>query len=341
MVRPPARLPAELGEVFTYSEALAAGVNRGRLQRADIERVAQGLYRLKRSAAEESAPRADEHPAQSWRRRQLERAGMVWRLLPDDVFFCGYTAAVIWGLPVPPSGSDDLEIAVLTPCRPPIRSGMRSSTFSRHLVSSTLHDGFRVIAPASLWCTLGPRLTHDALVALGDALIREARVPGTHRLEAPPLTTRARLEATVRTGRRPGLVRLREALPLLSTQSASPPETHLRLRCREWGLPVPALDFDVRNAHGRLLGASELAFPEFRVALEYEGDHHRTSVRQWNRDIEKQQAYAAAGWTMIRVTARMLYREPNRLRAVLLQAFRDRGWDGDSETVFGSGICTL
>lgn len=322
MSRRPTPLPPSLGSVFTTAEALAAGVGRGRLQGTDLERLIRGVYRIR------PFPHRirEEHPSAAWRRRQWERINLLVSSLPHHTFFSGTTAAVIWGAPVPPTTTDDLEVGAFAPRRPPRKLGIHGTTYREHLVTVTIHRGLRVVTPASLWCTLGPRLSRDERVALGDSLIHEARVPGTRRLEAPALTTVTELAATMSRGRRPGIVALREALPLLSTQSASPPETHLRLRCREWGLPVPALDFDVRNAHGRLLGASELAFPKFRVALEYEGDHHRTSVRQWNRDIEKQQAYAAAGWTMIRVTARMLYREPHRLRAAVATALRARGW---------------
>ena len=246
--------------------------------------------------------------------------------LPRHTFFSASTAAVIWGVPVPATTTDDLEVGAFAPRRPPRKRGIHGTTYREHLVTVTMYRGLRVVTPASLWCTLGPSLSQDARVALGDSLVREARIPGTRRLEAPALTTVTELAATMSRGRRPGIVVLRETLPLLSTKSASPPETHVRLRCREWGLPTPELDFDVRDTQGRLLGASELAFPEFRVTLEYEGDHHRTSVRQWNRDIEKQRAYAAAGWATIRITSRMLYREPDRLRAAVATALRDRGW---------------
>lgn len=121
---------------------------------------------------------------------------------------------------------------------------------------------------------------------------------------------------------------LERLLPYLSTQSASPPETHLRLRLAEWGFPEPTLDHDVYGTDGRLLGCSEIAYPKFKIACEYEGDHHRVDRAQWNRDIDKYRDYAAHGWEPIRVTARLLYAEPARLRRQVAEAFERRGWGG-------------
>jgi len=40
-----------------------------------------------------------------------------------------------------------------------------------------------------------------------------------------------------------------------------------------------------------------------KIALEYEGDHHRTDRRQFRRDIRRFEALADMGWLTIRVTA--------------------------------------
>ncbi|MDQ0613200.1 very-short-patch-repair endonuclease [Microbacterium sp. W4I4] len=59
---------------------------------------------------------------------------------------------------------------------------------------------------------------------------------------------------------------------------------------------------------GRFLGCSELAYPEFRIAIEYESDGHLTR-EQLQRDIDKYQAYAEAGWNVVRLTAQHVYRD--------------------------------
>ncbi|WP_053383978.1 hypothetical protein [Leucobacter celer] len=89
---------------------------------------------------------------------------------------------------------------------------------------------------------------------------------------------------------------------------------------------LPALDFDVYGLGGRLLGCSEIAFPEYRVVQEYEGDHHRTDTGQWNRDVQKHRDYARAGWDVIRVTSELLYRRRAELRAQTFDALVKGGW---------------
>lgn len=69
------------------------------------------------------------------------------------------------------------------------------------------------------------------------------------------------------------------------------------------GLPEPVLDWPIRNETGRLLGITEIVYPEFRVLVEIEGDQHRVSRRQWIRDIEKYAAYVAEGYEVVRLTS--------------------------------------
>lgn len=240
--------------------------------------------------------------------------------------FSGPTAAVILGLPVPPRKSEDIEVASVTPHHPPRMVGVRGRKISQHLVTVTTHRGFRITSPASTWVMLAAELELADLVAAGDAVLRCPRIGGTTRYERPPLATAASLNAEISRGRRVGLTSARRALPLLTTQSASAPESHLRMRLREWGLPKPALDHDVYDAAGKFLGCTEIAYPDFMVAFEYEGDHHRVSRKQWERDIEKARDYSASGWITVRVTAHLLYTTPDELRRIAESALRSRGW---------------
>jgi len=318
-------LPRELGAGFTTFSAREAGVRAKRLKHPDVTRLAHGLY-ARTSAIDTSGEHT--HPDELWRRRQVAAARAIADALPDRHFFAGRTAAALWSLPVRPSGSDELEVATLHPNRTTRRAGLRATQVRRELVTVVEHDGVPLADPASTWAMLAGGLSlHDA-VALGDAVIREARIPGTIRLERPALAVRYELEAAVGAGRRIGAARLREALRLLSPHSASPPESHLRLLLGEWVLPDPALDHDVYDSGGRLLGCSELAYPEISFAMEYESIDHMTRTKQWNRDLAKYHDYTAAGWEVHRVTAHLLYRERQALRKQLVEALVRRGLPG-------------
>jgi hypothetical protein len=75
------------------------------------------------------------------------------------------------------------------------------------------------------------------------------------------------------------------------------------------------------------VGRADLVYIGLKVILEYEGDQHRTDVRQWNRDIERQEQLVAEGWIVVRITAERMSR-PRSVVARVLQALRAAGYAG-------------
>jgi very-short-patch-repair endonuclease len=55
--------------------------------------------------------------------------------------------------------------------------------------------------------------------------------------------------------------------------------------------------------HGTLVLHPDLAWPDLRLVIEYEGDEHRESKRRFRADIRRREKFEAAGWRVIRVTA--------------------------------------
>lgn len=98
----------------------------------------------------------------------------------------------------------------------------------------------------------------------------------------------------------------------------------MRLTVCDAGLPEPKTDVDVYDDSGEFLGCVDLAYPRWKIALEYEGDHHRVDRAQWNRDIDKHAALTRAGWWVIRVTAQMLFVTPGELIVSTRAALRSR-----------------
>jgi hypothetical protein len=99
-----------------------------------------------------------------------------------------------------------------------------------------------------------------------------------------------------------GLRRLRAALPLVDGGSASPKETWLRLLLIDAGLPKPTTQIRVDESC-RLIGILDMGWIKYKVAVEYDGDQHRTDRRQYVRDQKRLRAFEALGWTIIRVIA--------------------------------------
>jgi hypothetical protein len=99
-----------------------------------------------------------------------------------------------------------------------------------------------------------------------------------------------------------GLRRLRAALSLVDGGSASPKETWVRLLLIDAKLPVPTTQIPVHE-NWRLVGILDLGWEKYKVAVEYDGDHHRANRRQYVRDQRRLRKLKAMGWIIIRVIA--------------------------------------
>ncbi len=58
----------------------------------------------------------------------------------------------------------------------------------------------------------------------------------------------------------------------------------------------------------------DLAFPEVLLGVEFDGGHHRTA-EQARRDLHREAALAAAGWTVLRFDAGTVFRRPDLIVA--------------------------
>jgi hypothetical protein len=97
--------------------------------------------------------------------------------------------------------------------------------------------------------------------------------------------------------------RARHALTLVDAGAESPRETWLRLLVIEAGYPRPQTQIPVYGEYGELVAVVDMGWEDVKIALEYEGEHHRISRAQFQRDIERYEALAELGWIAIRVTA--------------------------------------
>lgn len=298
-------IPGGLGEAFTLSSARESGVSASRLRARDLERPFHGV----RAVTAFRDERMRQHPVIELARSYIPRMG-------EHEFFSHVTAALIWGLPLP-SGCivpGVLHVSVVAPRRAPRCRGVIGHQARAASTSVCRHpsSGMLVSSPACTWVALAPLLEHPYdVVAVADAVVHIPRMPGGFaRGMHPPLATVEQLEACLRAGRRVGIGTLREALPRVRTGAASRPETWARLTLIDAGLPEPVLDHDVFDEHGLFLACVDMAYPELRIAIEYEGDHHRSSPEQWAKDVDRVDKLVEHGWRVIRVTKRLLFGHP-------------------------------
>lgn len=129
-------------------------------------------------------------------------------------------------------------------------------------------------------------------VAAVDALARATRF---NVADAQALTDRYKGHRNVR--------RARRALTLVDAGADSPRETWLRLLIIDAGYPPPQTQIPVYGEYGELVAVVDMGWEDVKIALEYEGDHHRTDRRQFRQDIERFEALTELGWITIRVMA--------------------------------------
>jgi hypothetical protein len=91
-------------------------------------------------------------------------------------------------------------------------------------------------------------------------------------------------------------------LDLVDAGAQSPKETWLRLLLLDAGFPRPQTQIPVfENGYPRYY--LDLGWEEFMVAVEYDGEQHRTDSRQYRGDISRSEFLDGLGWRRIRVLA--------------------------------------
>jgi very-short-patch-repair endonuclease len=141
------------------------------------------------------------------------------------------------------------------------------------------------------------------------------------------LVTPAQLDAAIerapRGWRRPGVPALCEALEAWTgpIQPESPAEARLVRRLAEWGLPEPVLQHVVRHPAGGFVARLDIAWPEHRVALEYDGVRSH-GPRRIEHDEARTEALEALGWEVVHADRVDLRSGQLRLRARLSARLR-------------------
>ena len=239
------------------------------------------------------------------------------------------TAALLWGIPLPPwlASSLDVHLSRDAAKNPPSRNGVTGHHARFKPGEMVTLRGLNITSPLRTWLDLAAVLDLDDLVAAGDFLVCEHdRIFGQKRV---PLVTLAKLRHAARHGfRRRGIVKAREAAGLIRVGADSPPETRIRLALQRAGLPNVVLNFVVRDAGGRDVSWPDLAIPEWRILIEYDGAHHLTAHQQ-GIDDARDRLMKQLGWRQLRITKAMLGKDgDNAVVRLVRDALHDQGWDG-------------
>jgi very-short-patch-repair endonuclease len=144
-----------------------------------------------------------------------------------------------------------------------------------------------VTTPARTAFDVGRHNNPLRAVPLLDALVRATGV------------TRQQVEDVAREHPGARLIRqLPKRLDLVDAGAESVRESQLRVVLVEAGLPRPVTQYTVLTDDGMFVARVDLAWPELRVIVEYDGSYH-DDPRQVAHDRARLNALRAAGWTVL------------------------------------------
>ena len=281
-----------MDQVIIGSEALA----RGLLTRHQLSRCRRLLPDVYAPGGAELTLRDHTVAAWLWSRRRAVVAGAA--------------AAALHGAQwVDPD--EPVELIYACP-RPPAAVRVRNETLRPDEI--TRIAGIPVTTPARTAFDLGRHLPRDRAVARLDAL-----------MWATPFSAEAVARvAAAHPGAR-GVRRLRRALPLVDAGAASPRETWLRLLLVDAGFPRPTTQIPLVD-HAGNFAVLDMGWKEFKVAVEYDGDQHRTDRRRYVWDQRRSRMVARLGWDAVRVIKED---PPAEVIARVEESLRARGWRGE------------
>lgn len=164
-----------------------------------------------------------------------------------------------------------------------------------------------VTSPSRTWRDLAGILEPPALLAATDQIVNG-------------LASRRELqEELARRPRGRGCARARLVLPIASPLAGSPMESVLRWLIHDGDLPMPELQFPVRDAGGIVVADADMAWPEHKVLVEFDGDVHRER-KTFVNDRRRQNRVIAAGWIVLRFTSADVYGDPGGVLAQIRRA---------------------
>jgi very-short-patch-repair endonuclease len=276
--------------------ARAAGITDRQLQHPEVERLSRDTY----------LPRALSGDLR-------QRLAAVLLTAPAGAVLSHATAASLWGVAIPLQPIDDRRVDLIVPAgsRAESRVDRRVHRIPVGSDEVTRHGHFSVTVPERTWRDLAARLRPPALLAVTDQLLAHGCTVG---------------ELQRQLDRRPsgrGSARARAVLPVADRRAESPMESVLRWLLHVAGLPAPDLQFAVRSAGGVLVGRADLAWPDRKVLVEFDGNVHRERAVFVN-DVRRQNALVAAGWTVLRFTSADVLGRPDEVVAEIRRALRAR-----------------
>ena len=210
---------------------------------------------------------------------------------------CLGTAAALHGFDT----EDTRDLHVLNPPRHQLRMADGLVVHRRYDAPLVMLDGRLVTAPGWTAVEVARGLHRPRALATLDAALRSGTCTPSGLRHA----------VLLQTGRR-GIVAVRDLVPLANAASESPMESEARLVMLDGGLPTPVLQYEIVDVDGEVWRV-DFAWPELRVAAEYDSVEWHGDAEALRRDRRRYEALRAAGWTVVPILADDVRRFPQDL----------------------------
>ena len=269
-----------LPDLFTTQEAYDAGLTKRDLAGDDYRRLFRGGY-----------ARGGADPPYA------ELLKFALRAVPSAQFAAEHSAGRLYGGVTPPASSLHFGTRVRHSCT---LDGVRLR-FYKNDPDLTIHRGVLATTPGQTFLDMARTLELVDLLVLGDSLVRNAPcTPGYLRKFVADKSCH-------------GAAHAREVAAMVRSRVRSPNESRLRLLMVSGGLPEPKINYLVDDKPTFRSREIDLAFPEWKVAVEFDGRHHVERVRHWQKDILRREDLEGMGWKFVIITSASMYAEPLRV----------------------------
>lgn len=260
-----------MGEPFVGSEAIACGrVTKSQLE-THYHRLFRGVY-IDRDAELTATVRA--------------KAAWLWTGRRGIV--AGFSAAALLGS----RWVDDRRVVELIHSNHHRPAGMQLRRDTVAADEIEVIGGLTVTSPIRTALDLGCWYPTMTAVAGIDALAKVVEIK----------VADIELLAHRYAGRR-GIAQARRAAELFDSGAQSPKESWLRVVLIEAGLPRPQTQIPVPDELGTVFAYLDMGWEDIKVAVEYDGEQHRSDRRQYTWDVRRLEALERLGWIVVRVVA--------------------------------------
>ncbi|HEX3288276.1 MAG TPA: hypothetical protein VHT50_27290 [Mycobacterium sp.] len=233
------------------------------LKTQTLERIWQGIYCIG-------------EPTDALRLRGLDLSSGT------TVSVCLATAAAMFGFDT----ENPAELHVLNPPRHQLRPVDGLVVHRRYGAPLVMVGDRRATSPAWTAVEVARSLRRPRALATLDAALR------TETCSRGELSRAAKQQA----GRR-GIVTVRELLLHVDPRAESPMESEARLAMIDGGLPTPELQYEIVDGN-RELRRLDFAWPDHRLAVEYDGLDWHGDAEAMVKDRRRQAALHDVGWTV-------------------------------------------